>query len=86
MIFLKKFRYFGLLLCYFIVTSCQKGDESINPYTEIAQLLLLNYSESLWDMQYNGEPVYLTNGQFNILPGLGKITLVNKETKKIDFE
>lgn len=83
---MRKRFYLILTLYSFFIISCQKGDESVNPYQELAQLTFVNTGP--FKLLYNGEPASTSNNgaSFNVLPGKAKLSLVNSETGKTEFE
>lgn len=77
--------YTILILFSALFTSCQKGDESVSPYKELTDLKLNNLSSVTLKLLYNGE---LLNGSenFKIPTGKASLSLMNSETKKIEYE
>lgn len=70
-----------------MMISCQKGDDSVNPYAEITLLTVMFYNPNTWDLLYNGKPASLSNSStFKVLAGEAVLSLVNKQTLKTDFE
>lgn len=80
----KKF-YLILILFSSFFSSCQKGDENVNPYKELTDLRLNNLSATTLKLLYNDE---LLNGaeNFKVPTGKAKLSFMNSETKKIEYE
>lgn len=77
--------YTILILLSAFLTSCQKGDESVNPYQEIVQLTMMNLGP--YKLFYNNELASTSNNvSFNVLPGNAKLALISNETGKTEFE
>ena len=77
--------YTILILLSAFLTSCQKGDESVNPYKELTDLKLNNLSTITLKLLYNNE---LLDGSenFKIPTGKAKLSLMNSETKEIEYD
>lgn len=86
-IFIKTSTLFALCTAWLLTGGCQKGDDSVNPATEITRLQFTNFNPYTWELFYNGQPASISgSATFKILAGPAKLTLVNKETGKTDFE
>jgi len=82
---MRKRFYLILTLYSFFIISCQKGDESVNPYQEIVQLTMMNLGP--YKLFYNDELASTSNNlSFNVLPGKAKLALISNETGKTEFE